>query len=471
MSMARIAAGHYEPDGVGDGRKVCVNLFSEPNENDPNRPMRHALRPGARSLDTGGVLTGIPRGIGQVDGHASGNILVVDGNTVRTVTTAGVWGSLSGTVSGTDRVRMAFGEVEGAILSGGQIYVSTGSAVAQAVDSDYALHLSNHSQTEFVDIFSIGQRLGFLYGSRFGWSDTLDFNSTSTTYFLTTEDSPDANVGAAVLNSLVYIFGSETIQPFVQTGQEGAAAFRPQVGSTIQRGCLSKHTIQQLDNTLFWVGDDYSVYRLNGLTPALISKPWLSRRLRAEDSTDIVSSYMEIEGHSFYILNGALGCYAYDASSGEWFLWKTYGRDTLEWSQVVEASGDHFAISGFESDFAQLSRDYVTDSAAGLEIVTEWSAHLPILGGRVAIPSVRVDGTKGRGSGADASQDAYISMALSKDNGITRGAYRDRSTGKQGEYRKRAIWRQNGRAREPQVTLFFRSNDPHMINGVAIGED
>ena len=92
MPMARVAAGHYEPDGVGDGRKVCINLYSEPNENDPNRPMRHIVRPGSVDRDTDNVLQNIPRGIGQVDGHADGKILVVDGSTVRTVTTAAVWG-------------------------------------------------------------------------------------------------------------------------------------------------------------------------------------------------------------------------------------------------------------------------------------------------------------------------------------------------------------------------------------------
>jgi len=469
MPMARVAAGHYEPDGVGDGRKVCINLYSEPNENDPNRPMRHVVRPGAADRDTGNVLTSTPRGIGQVDGHADGKMLVVDGSTVRTVTTSGVWGSLAGSISGSDRVRMAFSEVEGAILSGGQIYVSTGTAIAQATDADYATHLSNHSQTDFLDIASIGQRLLFIYGSRLGWSDTLDFNNTATTYFLTTEDSPDANVGLSVLNARVYVFGTETTQVFVQTGQEGAAAFRPQVGSTIQRGCLSKHTIQQLDNTLFWVGDDYNVYRLNGLTPQLLSKPWLSRKLRAENIADLVATRMEFEGHSFYILNGANGCYVFDALTGEWFLWKSYGQNTLEWAQIVEASGSHFAISRLGSSFVQLGREFATD--LGVEIVLEWTAHLPVLGGRKAIPSIRVDGTKGRGSAADVNADAFISMALSKDNGITVGNYRPHSIGKQGEYRKRAIWRQNGRAREPQVIAFFRSNDPMMVNGVAVGED
>ena len=228
MPFARVAAGHYESDGVGDGRKVCINLYSEPNENDPNRPMRHIVRPGSQDRDTGNVLTSVPRGIGQVDGHAGGKILVVDGVTVRTYDAASAtWGTLTGSLAGTDRVQMAFSEVQGAILADGRIFISDGASVAEETDADYELHQNNHGGAAITSIASIGQRLLFTYGSRWGWSDTLDFNSTSTTYFVTTEDSPDENVGLAVLNSLVYVFGTETIQPYAQTGQEGAAAFRP----------------------------------------------------------------------------------------------------------------------------------------------------------------------------------------------------------------------------------------------------
>ena len=470
MPMAQVAGGHYEPDGIGDGRKVVVNLYSEINENDPNRPMRHVLRPGA--IDRGaGVLGSLPRGIGQVDGQAEGAILVVDQQTVRTYAPASAtWGALSGTIDGSGRVQMAFSEVQGAILSSGRIFISDGSSVVEESDVDYELLLTNHSVTGgFTSIASIGQRLLFTFGSRLGWSDTLDFNSTSTTYFLTTEDSPDLNVAVSVLNGIVYVFGTETIQTFTETGQEGAAAFRPQNNSTVNRGCLARDTIAQVDNTLFFVGDDYAVYRLNGLTPQILSKPWVARKLRLENADDLVASVMELEGHSFYILNGKYGCYVYDALTQEWFVWESYAQHTFEWSQVIEASGDHYAVSRSGIRFAQLSREYVTD--LGAEIVWEFSAHLPVIGGRRPIPSIRLDGTKGRGSATNSNADAYVGMALSKDNGSTLGRYRNRSIGKQGEYRKRAIWRQNGRAREPQVILFFRGNDPIIVNGVAVSED
>lgn len=474
--MARIAAGHYEPDGVGDGRKICINLYSERDESDPNRTMRHVVRPGSLDRDTGNVLLGIPRGVAQTDGHASGRILVVDNATVRTFDPAtAAWGSLSGSLPGTDRVQATFSEVEGAFLANGQIYVSTGSAVAAATDADYATLLANHGQTAFTSITSLGQRLVATYGSRFCFSDTLDFNNTTALSFYTAESSPDGLIAAVALQGSLYLFGTETIERWIETG-DNDAPYRPQTSSVMNRGCLARDTIAQLDNTLFFVGDDYSVYRLNGLTPVIISPPWLSRKLRAENKADLIAKPMEYEGQSFYILSGKNGCYVYSVAVDEWFLWETWGENTWEWAYIVEAAGNHYAASRLYPRFAQLSRDYESDykanaSTFGTELVFEFTAHLPAIGGRKAIPTIRVDGTKGRGSASNEFEDAYISMALSKDNGNTLGAWRARSTGKQGEYRTRAIWRQNGRAREPQAIAYFRSNDPHIINGVAVGED
>lgn len=481
MPMAQVAAGHYESSTVGEGRKSCRNVFSEPNPTDPQRPLRHSLRPGSL-LRSGSVLQSVPRGMDRMDGHANGAVLIVDGQTVRTYEpVTATWGVLTGLLGEeeTDRAQFAFSEVQGAILSGGKIYISDGIAISEESDADYELLLSNHLVTGgFTSIASIGQRLLFTFGSRLGWSDTLDFNSTVSTYFLTTEDSPDLNVAVAVLNGVVFVFGTQTIQPFVRTGGEGAAAFRPQNNATIHRGCLARDTIVQMDNTLFWVGENYEVYRLNGITPQSIlgQNTWVSRLLRKESPADLVASKYERDGQSYYILNGKNGCYAYSVMMKEWFLWESYGQDTWEWSQIVEAYGEHYAISRLNSSFAQISTEYDSDQKTdeatyGTPIVWEVSAHMPVMGDRKKIVSIRIDGTKGRGSGPDVQEPGKISMALSKDNGITKGSYRVRSTGKQGEYKKRTIWRRNGRAREPQVVAFFRSNDPHLLTAVAVNED
>ncbi|MEL7445568.1 MAG: packaged DNA stabilization protein [Pseudomonadota bacterium] len=477
MPQAQVASSHYEPDGPGDSPKYLINAYPEENGADPNRPVKLVVRPGSLDRDTGDVLAANTiRGIAQTDGHASGHVLVVNGGTVRSYDPTGVsWSTLTGSLAGTDRVQAAFSESEGAFLSGGDIYVSTGSAVAAATDADWATLRADHGETDFTSITSLSQRLIATYGSRFGYSASLDFNNTTTLNFYTAESSPDGLVAAVTLGASLYLFGTETIERWVQTG-DNDNPFRPQTSAVIQRGALARDTIKLLDNTLFFVADDYTVRRIAGQVAQIVSEPWVVRELRKETPSDLIASVMEYENHSFYILNGLNVCAVYDVATGSWALWKTYGSETFEYPYIVEASGDLFAASRSTSRFVELSRSYASDyqpyaGTYSTPIVWEHTAHLPVMGGRKPIASIRHEGTTGLGSAANNAADNIVSMRLSKDGGRNWGPWRDRSAGKIGEYDKRLIWNQNGRAREPQIIAHFRGNDNRQTTGVMVGED
>lgn len=551
MPMAQVAEGHFKTKEVGEPQKRMVNRFSEPNTNDPGRPLRLLVRPGSLKRDAG-VLQNTPRGIAQTDGHANGDVLVVDGDTVRTYDAeANTWGELTGTLAGTDRVQTAFSEVEGAFLADGKIYVSDGSDIRCVSDSDAGSHdgadgasiltdstkawtpgqwvgytitnetdgssgtitandattitailedgtdndwdigdtytignaftqlLADHGQTKFTSIASIGQRLIFTFGSRFGYSSPLNFGETTTLNFYTAEGSPDALVAVKKLQGKLYLFGTETIEPWVQTGSNDAP-FRPQATSDIDRGAAARDTIEKLDNTLFFVGDDLAPYRLSGLVPQMLTpdEPWVAELLKDEEPASLVATTLEFGAHKFYIIRSSVGTFVYSLMRDTWVLWETKGLDVWEWAEIVRSSTKSFAISGNNARFAELSRDYEGDykstaTSIGTEIITEWTAHLPVLGDRRKLVTVRVDGTKGRGSANNSFAAGEISMAMSKDGGrsITTAGYRSRSTGAVGEYCARTIWRRNGRTKEPQVVLFFRSNDPGAVTGVAVNED
>lgn len=476
MPLAQVAASHYEPDGIGDGRMYCVNVYPEKNEIDPNRPYKHVIRPGSLDRDTGNVISGNIRGVGQADGHASSKVLVVDGATVRLFNPSdNSWSAMTGTLAGTDRVQMAFSEVQGAVLANGTIYVSTGTAVAAASSANWATLLSDHGQTAFTSIATIGQRLIATYGNRFAFSTTLQFNTTTTLSYYTAENTPDALVGCIVIGSYLYLIGTESIEIWSQTGDEDDP-FRPQTSSVVTRGGVARDTIRLCDNGLFFVADDYSVRRLDGLTPVIISEPWVARALRAEDKADLVASVMEVENHTFYIINGLNVCLCYDVSIGTWTVRKTYGSDTWEPTYIIEASGNHYAASRSGGRFVQLSRTYTSDykpdaATFGTHIISEFSAHLPVLRENTPISAIRYEGVKGRGSAQDVFDGGSISMRISRDNGVTYGFWREAPLGAQGEYSTRAIWRRNGLAKAPQTVLHFRTNDPGAMFSIALEED
>ena len=480
MPEAQIAAGHYEPDGYGDARKFLVNLYTEPNGGDPARPVRLVDTPGSRLIDDGSVLSTGVRGLFQADGYASGKLVVPDGTTVRLYDVAGdAWTSLTGTLTGTDRVRVAFGETQAGFLSGGLFYVSAsaGASVAAASDADWATLLTDHGQTAFTSIATMGQRALLTYGSRFAFSTTLEFNTTTTLSYYTAENAPDGIIVGVVLGDIYYVFGTQTIEPWIQTG-DNDNPFSPILGQVITRGAMARDAIVKLDNTLFFIGDDRAVYRLSGLTPQIINAndAWITRYLQTVSAADVVCSSMETEAHKFLFIRTPLKCIAYDVATQTWQIRKTYGSDTWEWLYHVANDGKFYAANE-TTTLVELSRSYKSDrqstaSTFGTEIVREFTAHLPVKSGKPPLGQVRVEGTKGIGLSTGQGSNPLLEMSISRDQGNTFEAWRSRSLGLIGNYSARTSWEQNGRAGPEQTVLYFRWSDPvgFLPSRVAIGE-
>ena len=480
MADAQIAAGHYEPDGYGDARKFLVNLYTEPNGGDPARPVRLVDTPGSRLIDDGSVLSTGVRGLFQADGYAGGKLVVPDGTTVRLYdVAASAWTSLTGTLTGTDRVRVAFGETQAGFLSGGLLYVSAsaGTAVAVATDADWATLLSDHSETAFTSIATIGQRALLTYGSRFAFSTALQFNTTTTLSYYTAENAPDGIIAGVVLGDVYYVFGTQTIEPWLQTG-DNDDPFRPIVGQVITRGAMARDAIVKLDNTLFFIGDDRAVYRLDGLTPQMINAndPWITRYLQTVSASDVVCSSMETEAHKFLFIWTPDKCIAYDVATSTWQIRRTYGSDTWEWLYHVANDGKFYAANSGDT-LVELSRSYKSDRQAdastfGTHIVREFTAHLPVKTGRPPVGQVRVEGTKGIGLSTGTGSNPLLELSISRDQGNTFEAWRSRSLGVIGNYGARTSWEQNGLAGPEQTVLYFRWSDPvgFLPSRVAIGE-
>lgn len=480
MPAASLASGHAERSFPGDAGKTLINLYVESNPSDPMRPVEYRKTPGSRDADTGNVLQSTPRGVDQADGHAGGKVLVLDGSTVRSYTPSGdVWAALTGTVAGTDRAQWAFGEVQGALLANGQLYVSTGSAVAAASDADWATLLSDHGETAFTSVESMGQRVLLTYGNRFAFSDALQFNTTTVLSYYTAESSPDALVCGARLGSIYYLMGTQTIEPWFETGNNDDP-FSPQVGAVINVGCLCRDSVVRLDNALFFIASDYTVRRLvpGGAQIINAQDQWISNALRGVDPADILCKALHDGAHGFYIINAPDFCVAFDLLTGTWHKRQTFNADGYEWAHVVEVGAQVFAGSRTGARFAELSHDYLSDyqasaSAFGTHIARVFTAHLSNISARMPISTIRLDGPKGIGKATGAYTDPLVTMEISHDKGNTFGNPRQRALGKIGRYSERVIWRRNGRARPEQTVLRFRCTDPVEFGAtlIAVNED
>ena len=469
MTQLQLAASHYESDGAGDGIKSLINYYPETNPQDPARPVRLATTPGSRLIDNASTLTTGVRGLFQADGFASGDLIILDGTALRRMDTdAETFSTITGTVAGTDRAQAAFAETQAAFLANGALYVSAaaGSTVAAASDADWATLLSDHGESAFSSITTMGQRLIASYGSRFAFSTTLEFNTTTTLSYYTAESAPDGIVCIFALGSVLLVCGTQTIEPWIQTG-DNDDPFRPLVGQVINRGVAARDTVVKLDNTLFFIADDRTVRRMDGQVPTILNEqdPWVTRLIKSVDASTLICSAIETEGHSFYVINAATFCIVYDVSTGTWHKRNTNSQTTWEYAFHVRKAATHYAGSRLAARLSELSRSLYSDNMAdadtyGTAIIREFTAHMPVKDGRRAISAIRLEGTKGVGLASGQGSSPVVTMYQSRDKGLTFGTGRERSPGVQGDYDARMVWRRCGRGEPEQLVFKFSVSDP-----------
>ncbi len=448
-----------------------MNMYVAETEGDPGRPVKLETTPGSIDRDTGNVITGNIRAMAQSDNFASGDILILDGTTLRTWNiAAGTFGTITGTVSGTDRAQIRFTETEAAILSGGTLYVSDGSTVTAVTDPDFP--------SSITSIDTMGQRV-LMTSSNGQWyyTEVLDVDNIVGTNFYTAESAPDNLRAVVVLGSIAYLCGSKTIEPWYNDETSTTDSFSR--GSTVVPfGIRARDAVAVLEDVIVLVDDNNDVRTLAGVGAPKISNAGVVRMLKASDADDIIASAYSDDSHTFFCLNTPNFCLVYDFEGArDWHRRKSDGVEGWNWAMLIEEEGKIYAAKRAASTFVELSRDYATDeqpnaSTLGDDIEREFTAHVPHNGGRPALGAVFLEGSKGRGNASGDGSDPVAGLRVSKDNGNTWSAWRDRKIGAQGAYDERTKWERNGRGKRPQTVFHFRVIEPVKfdITGVVYGE-
>jgi len=266
-----------------------------------------------------------------------GTLFVVSGTALYEVAKDGTATS-RGTIPGTGRVCMAYNQItDGNQLvvgngSSGYVYNTVTGAFTQITDDGFA----GFKSCDFLNQYIVGvEPLG-----RFWYhSDLVDALSYNTLDRYGAETSPDAIQGLIASHNEVLVFGARTIEPWVNDPENNAAgtAFQLQRGSVIERGCLNGHTIRRLDNSVFFLGDDRIVYRLNGYTPVPISTQPMAVAFRDLDPTKAFAFTYEDNGHVVYYLTWGDGrTWGYDVASQKWHRRESFGLNRWRLNTLVK---------------------------------------------------------------------------------------------------------------------------------------
>jgi hypothetical protein len=295
---------------------------------------------------------------------------------------------------------------------------------------------------------------------RFYISAIGDGTSWDALDFATAESNPDELL--CVKNALgqLWLFGTRTTEIWTNTGSSNFP-FRRISGAVTETGIIAPHSIQDVDNSVMWVGGDKHgsgiVYKAQGFVPQAISTEPINIMIsKATSPQDITSWVYQEDGHTFYALTGGglETTLVYDISTQQWHerSYNNNGDLSPHLAQCATfAFGKQLVGDRRNGKIYDMSLDYFDD--AGENIVSERIyTHISDMDKRMRYN--RLDISMETGVGNPDDLNPLISLQLSKDGARTWSNWYNTPIGRVGQYLTKISFRRLGIAE--QMTFKIR---------------
>jgi hypothetical protein len=302
--------------------------------------------------------------------------------------------------------------------------------------------------------------------------DPLDFNVA--------EVDPDQIRGQGRLNGQLYVFGSETIQPFRNVGR-APSPFAPIVGAALNIGLFSTQSIANFGGGLAFVGggvdESPAVWLVSGGQQRKLSTIAIENelsKLSIEELEDQLFSWVYAESGAYMLgISTQSTCYVYDLTNNRWHERQSIDGSSLSAyrvSHIVTAYGITMVGDSQTGSVGELREDESLEygvltprlitsrpfdnsgnavNVASIEAVIEAGVGLA--------NDLRIQtGTNAAGSPvyATGGSDPKITFSWSDDGARTYDGFISRSMGKIGEYLHRPVWNRLGRFARQRVLQF-----------------
>lgn len=393
---------------------------------------------------------------------SNGRCFFVSGSTLYEVFADGTTTSRGTLLSSVGNVSMDENDTQLGVCDGQRLYTLTyaSNTFAQVTDAD--LPSSVGFLTVIDSYFVVNENsTGKFYISAIG-----DGTSWDALDFATAESNPDEL--RCVKNALgqLWLFGKNTTEIWTNTGAS-SFPFSRISGAIMQTGIIAPHSVQDIDNSVYWLGRDTRgggiVYRANGFVPEAVSPEPINIALqKATDIGNITSWAYQEDGHTYYALTGGglETTLVYDINTQQWHerSYNNSGSLSTHLAQCVTyAFGKQLVGDRRNGKIYDMSLSYYDDNAE--EIVSERTyTHLSDMGERIRYNALEIGLEVGVGNLTGTGQDPLISLQLSKDGARTWSNWYTDSIGKRGEYMTKVEFRRLGIAE--QMTFRIRISAP-----------
>ena len=438
-----ILGSSYVTRSVNAADARMVNLFPEIIAEGGKEPAFLQRAPGLQlkvSIGTGPI-----RGLWQYRDA----VFAVSGNSLYKIDST-YTATLIGTVAGTGPVSMADNGTQLFIAANGPSYIYNGAtnAFQQITDPD------------FPGAVTVGYLDGYFVfnqpNSQLIWiTDLLDGTAIDPLDFASAEGSPDGVVGLIVDHREVWVFGTNSVEVWYDTGAADFPLQRIQ-GAFNEIGCAAAYSIAKMDNGLFWLGKDARgqgiVYRSNGYTGQRISTHAVEWQIQQyADFSDAIGYTYQQDGHSFYVLifPSANTTWVYDVATQAWHERASWNNGS--WARhrsncQAFFNGDVLVGDYVNGNIYAFDSDVYADNGTPQRWLRSWRA-LPTGQNnlnRTAQHSLQLDCETGVGINIGQGSDPEVMLRWSDDGGHTWSYEHWRKMGKIGQYGYRTIWRRLG---------------------------
>lgn len=294
-------------------------------------------------------------------------------------------------------------------------------------------------------------------GGQFGLTALGDLTTIDPLDVATAEGWPDDCVSLIMDYREVWLFGTETIEVWNDTGNS-TFPYERAPGGFIEQGCAAARSVAKGDNSVFWLGRDRNgrgiAYRSNGYMPLRISTHAIEDAWSGFEISDAIGFIYQEEGHTFYMLSFPTGnmTWVYDIATKMW-----HQRAYMDANGLLNRhrancyaffNGDHLVGDFQNGKIYRMDLDLTTDDGTPIyrERAWELSDSEGIEHRKFRMDMLEVIALTGDGDGAGAAPLMW--MQISKDAGRTFGYERFQKLGKIGQRKARARWRRLGSGRD-----------------------